>query len=63
MAFTTWYFKSDWDKSVLKRRFGEEDDSFSDFATGNVKAWRITVWENINYALYPLSFLRSRISI
>lgn len=60
VAFTTLYFKSDWDERVVKRRFGE--DSLSDFAAGNAKACRITPWENINYALYPLSFLRGRIS-
>lgn len=63
VSFTTLYFKADWDESVVKIRFGEEDDSLSDFATENAKAWKITVWENINHALHCLSFLKSRISV
>lgn len=39
VAVTTLYFKSDWDKSVVKRRSVEEDDNLGGFATGNAKVW------------------------
>lgn len=54
-AFATLYFNSNWEERVVKR-FGEEDDSSSDLAAGNAKAWSITLWEKHKVCLLSSVF-------